>query len=576
MEIWIKIYIYEEKQSDNKLDESDSDNSDEEHEDDETTTAEEMKDFQDYVKKQAENQVRKYNEGKEAMPEDEYLSKIDSLNSQQRRIFNDFCERIADPEDEQPFHLYIGGEAGTGKSFLMNLMIEATNRLPNYSGQTLDKPKCLVMAPTGVAAYLVKGATVESALGIQPQKRKTFTPGNASRTSNLRFINEDLKVIFLDEVSMIGNSKFTVMNYRLQKIMGNNQFMGGISVVCTGDFGQLPPVGESMIWENSNMDGRVDIAPNHWDENLKIYHLTEKMRSRDEQFSKISDKVRKGICDAEVADFMKSRVRACPSEENNEQYAKGKLSIIVQINSERDRINREKLSTLLPNEKEYFVSSKDQSTNVKNAPKTFEKLPLTQTGQLENRFIFKKLCPVQVSTNHPQQRYKNNGFVNGVRGYVDSIQVSRDNPDEPEVIWVRFSDDNVGKLLRDDNRALLKFHKPNDPLAVPIRKQKKQFHMKGNINWLREQFPLTVCYAVTAHKSQGQTLDEVLIDFSADSKRNVSGINVQCLTKLANHFHIFHIFQDLSTLLCPEFGVERTFTCETLSQSTYQQTGQLR
>ena len=278
-----------------------------------------------------------------------------------------------------------------------------------------------------------------------------------------------------------------------------------------------------MIWENSNMDSRLDIAPNHWDENFKIYHLTEKMRSKDEEFSKISDKVRKGICDKEVVSYMESHVRSCPSEENNEQYAKGKLCIIVQTNKERDRINQEKLLTLLPNEKAYLVSSNDQSTNVKNAPRTFETLPLTQTGQLENQLIFKKHCPVQVSTNHPQLRYKNNGIVNGVRGYVDSIQVSKDNPDEPEIIWVRFNDDNVGSLLREDNRALLKFHKPNDPLAVPIRKQKKQFQMKGNINWLREQFPLTVCYAVTAHKSQGQTLEEVLIDFSAKSTRNTPG-----------------------------------------------------
>ena len=85
-----------------------------------------------------------------------------------------------------------------------------------------------------------------------------------------------------------------------------------------------------MIWENSNMDGRLDIAPNHWDENFKIYHLTEKMRSKDEEFSKISDKVRKGICDKEVVSYMESHVRSCPSEENNEQYAKGNLCIIVQ------------------------------------------------------------------------------------------------------------------------------------------------------------------------------------------------------------------------------------------------------
>ena len=214
---------------------SDDEDSDGEYSDEETTTAGEMKDFQDYVKKQAQNQIRKYKEGKEEVPEDEYLSKIDSLNSQQRKIFNDYVERISNPESEEPFYLYISGEAGTGKSFLMNLMIESTNRQPNYSGDALDKPKCLVMAPTGVAAFLVKGSTIESALGIRPQKRKTFTPGNASRNSSLRFLYEDVKVIFLDEVSMCGNSKFTVMNYRLQEIMGNTQFMGGISVVCTGN-----------------------------------------------------------------------------------------------------------------------------------------------------------------------------------------------------------------------------------------------------------------------------------------------------------------------------------------------------
>ena len=321
---------------------------------------------------------------------------------------------------------------------------------------------------------------------------------------------EDLKVLVLDEVSMCGNSKFTIMNYRLQEIMGNSQFMGGISVVCTGDFGQLPPVLDSMIWENSYLDGRIDIAPNHWDEHFHIYYLSEKMRSQDNEYSEICDKVRIGNCDQVVQKYMREHVRPCQNEFNNECYALGKLSIIVTTNAEKQEINHAMLNRLLPGEQEFNVQSKDESTNVKNAPKLFENMPLTRTGQLETQFILRKGAPVMVTSNHQQMRYKNNGIVNGSRGFVDSIQMSKENPNEPEIVWVVFNDENTGKLLREDSRALLKHHKPNNPKAVPIRKQKKQFSMHGNANWLREQFPLTLCYAISIWKSQGQTLEEVI------------------------------------------------------------------
>jgi len=62
-------------------------------------------------------------EGKVEMSDDDYLSKIQSLNDEQRKIFDDFVERIKDPTDEEPFYLYIGGKAGTGKSFLLKLLI---------------------------------------------------------------------------------------------------------------------------------------------------------------------------------------------------------------------------------------------------------------------------------------------------------------------------------------------------------------------------------------------------------------------------------------------------------------------
>merc|ERR1711954_48004 len=128
--------------------------------------------------------------------------------------------------------------------------------------------------------------------------------------------------------------------------------------------------------------------------------------------------------------------------------------------------------------------------------------------------------PVMITANHNNSKYKNNGIVNGARGYIDSIKPSSSDPDVAEVVWVRFHDDKIGQLLRIDSVSLLKNHKPSDPLSVPITKQKKPFNIKGNTEYLRYQFPLTLCYAVTAHKSQGQTLDEVLIDFTDESRIN--------------------------------------------------------
>ena len=182
----------------------------------ETTTEEEIKDYLKHIQAQSKRQIQKYNEGKDFMADDQFLNLVGSLNFKQREMFDDFIERMKDHEDGDAFFMYIGGEAGTGKSFLLKLMIEAVRRLPRYSGQTLDKPFSITIAPTGIAACNVGGSTIESALGIQPQKRKNHEVNSASRNSNLRFLYEDLKCVFIDEVSMVGADKLTKISYRLQ------------------------------------------------------------------------------------------------------------------------------------------------------------------------------------------------------------------------------------------------------------------------------------------------------------------------------------------------------------------------
>ena len=135
-------------------------------------------------------------------------------------------------------------------------MIEAIKHLKLAPGMDLRKPPVLVMAPTANAAYIINGKTIESSLGMLPNKRNTFSKRKSNQTSNLSFMYEDVTVLFCDEISMVGSSKFTKMNFQLQDITGCNQFMGGLSFIAVGDFRQLPPVRDQFIFEKNHLDGR--------------------------------------------------------------------------------------------------------------------------------------------------------------------------------------------------------------------------------------------------------------------------------------------------------------------------------
>ena len=99
---------------------------------------------------------------------------VRSLNSQQRRIFDDIIEKLADPDVEKsPFYLYLGGEAGKGKSYLEQSIIAALKHISKKSGKgELEKLSILVMAPTTNAAFLIGRKTIDSALAVHMKKAR--------------------------------------------------------------------------------------------------------------------------------------------------------------------------------------------------------------------------------------------------------------------------------------------------------------------------------------------------------------------------------------------------------------------
>ena len=115
-------------------------------------------------------------------------------------------------------------------------MIEIMKHIRLKSGDELNKPSSIVMAPTANASYHINGKTIESALGMLPQKRNSFFKWKRDRLSNFTFFYEDLVFAFCDEVSMVGSAKFTKMHFQLQDIMGNNAFMSGLNFIAVGYF----------------------------------------------------------------------------------------------------------------------------------------------------------------------------------------------------------------------------------------------------------------------------------------------------------------------------------------------------
>ena len=408
------------------------------------------------------------------------------------------------------------------------LLIFAIRQLKVKSGQELNKPSVIVMAPTANAAFIIQGKTIESALGIYPNSKKNFLKATGDKASEMKFLYEDVVVIICDEISMVGSTKLTKINFRLQELAHSSKkhmFMGGKSFIASGDLQQLPPIHDSLITKNSPCDQRPSCSPSHWNENFKIYYLDQKMRcQKDPEFAGLCDRVGKGSMHLTVDDenYLRERICDTPSENKNENFTSGKIAIIVTTNKKREEINLEKLGKLLPDEPHYVCLSTDKVTNMPDFHPLPKNIAYSKTGGQIKELIIKQSAPVVMTSNHKVKKFKEDGLMNGARGYIDYIQVSQTNPSLVEIIWVVFSKEEIGKRYRAEHYYLRKELDFLHPRSTPILPVKKPFEVdQGNITYVRTQFPLTLAYALTAHKCQGETLDEVIVDFtpSSDGKK---------------------------------------------------------
>lgn len=220
-------------------------------------------------------------------------------------------KHLLSPNDS-PFQIFFTGPAACGKTFVIKLLMEIYNRYTDNDGHCNAYITC---ASTGKAAVAIDGTTLHTAFKISIAALMSLS---FETVCQYRALFKYVKVIIIDEISMISAELFSKINRRLQQITGDfKTSFGSLDVIFIGDLRQLPPVQATAIYLPIK---RTIIGPTLW-RGLKFYELDQVMRQANVQFATILTKIGNGdqlendeITILESRFFTKSQADAlCPS-----------------------------------------------------------------------------------------------------------------------------------------------------------------------------------------------------------------------------------------------------------------------
>ena len=181
------------------------------------------------------------------LPDGEIAKSVNSLNSKQREVFNVVHKWAKDyvkcnGHNFEPVYIFLSGIGGTGKSHLVKVIYNAISKTLLYHCKDPEKPRVLLLGPTGISAVNIGGTTIHSGLGIKPGIKLLGL--NDKPKAALRNKLSEVKFLIIDELSMVSSNLWIDINSRLEEIFViiPEKAFAGLSVMTVGDFLQLPPV----------------------------------------------------------------------------------------------------------------------------------------------------------------------------------------------------------------------------------------------------------------------------------------------------------------------------------------------
>lgn len=348
---------------------------------------------------------------------------------------------------------FLTGAAGSGKSYALREYISYLRK---------HGIKYAVTASTGIASTHINGMTIHawSGIGIK-QKLHAYDIDALLEKQNLYKRWNDTQVLIIDEVSML-HASFIDMLDKLAKHMRRNQKpFGGLQVIFTGDFFQLPPiVKQGDEYENEEVFAFTSQA---WkDTKPVVCYLTEQYRQDDDALTSILNAIRLGEIEEEHYNLL---------QEASKTNHSGEYLKLYTHNENVDEINKKAFGEIKGEVHTYHMMTKGKASVVE---------------ALKNNCLAEEVLDLKVGAkvicikNSPERLY-----VNGSLGVV-----------------VGFNNDGAPIVELTSGKK------------VTINADSWRIEEDGKVRAELTQLPLKLAWAITVHKSQGMTLDKAEIDLT--------------------------------------------------------------
>ena len=456
---------------------------------------------------------------------------VRDLNKQQKEFFHHVFHWLK--TKTEPLYAFLSGGAGVGKSVLTRTLYQAL--LKFYYHQLHENPDnlhVLLCAPTGKAAHNINGATIHSAFCIPVGKGFSYKPLDMQQLNTLRTKYMSLKVVFIDEISMVGHDMFNFVNLRLQEIKGCSLPFGGTSIITVGDLFQLRPVMNNWIFTQSTK-GYGPLAANLWKDNFKLFELTIIMRQREDKiFAELLNRLREGNQTEQDMNLLKT----CIKEENQN------ISNIPHLFTTRNEVtayNKDIYSKADDSEKvcikaiDWVIGTSEKQIKAK----VLSRIPddCARTMGLSAELFLVKDIAAEITNNVNVQ----DGITNGASCVIKQFDYRVEGSTRCSIIWVESDDGNIGRVIRTQYKKLCKtgIDKNWTPILEITRLFKIQHY--GTFQVKRRRFPLRMGAAKTNHKAQGSTLKSAVVHFGSRKNEHMHYVGLSRVTHIGN----LHIIQ---------------------------------